>query len=67
MEPGRADLKVKLLEVYFIWGNGPEFSETARRFQANLKASEEWAKVVVMGKQLCPNDALFQEGRASVA
>ncbi len=29
-EPGRRDLKLKLLEVFFVWGNKEQFLQTAR-------------------------------------
>ena len=60
-EPERRDLKLKLLEVFFVWGNKEQFVETARelaetRDQASVS---EWDKVVIMGRQLAPDDPLF--------
>ncbi len=58
-EPDRADLKVKLLEVYFIWGNKTEFLAAAKRFHGALHAEPHWTKVTTMGRGLCPDDSLF--------
>jgi hypothetical protein len=63
-EPERRDLKLKLLEVFFVWGNKEQFLATARdlaesRAQA---APGEWEKIVIMGKQLAPEDPLFAGG-----
>lgn len=59
--PDRRDLRMKLLEVYFIWENKPAFLREAQAFQAQLKggADPDWNKVVIMGKQICPDEALF--------
>ena len=67
-EPTRRDLKLKLLEIYFVWGNKELFLDTARdlytgRAQA---AAGEWDKVVIMGKQIAPEDSMFQ-GEAATA
>jgi pilus assembly protein FimV len=60
-EPQRRDLKLKLAEVFFVWGNKEEFLNTARDLQATQAAGApgEWDKVVIMGKQIAPEDALF--------
>lgn len=60
-EPQRRDLKLKLAEVFFVWGNKEEFLNTARDLQASQAAGApgEWDKVVIMGKQIAPEDALF--------
>jgi pilus assembly protein FimV len=62
-EPGRRDLKLKLLEVFFVWGNKDQFLQTARELADTRDASApgEWEKVVIMGKQLAPEDALFSQ------
>jgi len=61
-EPGRRDLKLKLLEIYFVWGNKDLFLETARDLYATRAeaAPGEWDKVLIMGKQIAPEDAMFQ-------
>src|SRR6185437_14815491 len=65
-EPERRDLKLKLLEVFFVWGNKEQFLQTAREL-ANTRAEAapgEWEKIVIMGKQLAPEDPLFAAGAA---
>ncbi len=60
-EPARRDLKLKLLEVYFVWGNKEQFLLAAREL-ADTRAEAapgEWEKIVIMGKQLAPEDPLF--------
>ena len=61
-EPERRDLKLKLLEVFFVWGNKDAFRETAEALRAETGgADSDWDKVLIMGKQLCPDDPLFAE------
>ncbi len=60
-EPQRRDLKLKLLEIYFVWGNKERFLDLARDLdttRADAPAGE-WDKVLIMGKQIAPGDALF--------
>jgi pilus assembly protein FimV len=61
-EPERRDLQLKLLEIYFVWGNKDLFLETARSLHATRAqaAPGEWDKVVIMGRQIAPEDPLFQ-------
>jgi pilus assembly protein FimV len=65
-EPERRDLKLKLLEVFFVWGNKEQFLQTARELAATRAeaAPGEWEKIVIMGKQLAPEDPLFAGGAA---
>jgi pilus assembly protein FimV len=67
-EPGRRDLKLKLLEVFFVWGNKEQFLQTARELAGTRDAAQpgEWEKVVIMGKQLAPEDPLFSQAYAAV-
>jgi pilus assembly protein FimV len=60
-EPHRKDLRLKLLEVYFIWENGEGFLKEAKSLQERLEgqADSDWNKVLIMGKQICPDEALF--------
>jgi pilus assembly protein FimV len=65
-EPNRRDLKLKLLEVFFVWGNKEQFLHSAREL-ADTRAQAapgEWEKIVIMGKQLAPEDPLFSGGGA---
>jgi pilus assembly protein FimV len=65
-EPERRDLKLKLLEVFFVWGNKEQFLQTAHELAASRAeaAPGEWEKIVIMGKQLAPEDPLFEGGAA---
>ena len=60
-EPNRRDLKLKLLEVFFVWGNKEQFLQTARELAESRAqaAPGEWEKILIMGKQLAPEDPLF--------
>ncbi|HEX5420099.1 MAG TPA: FimV/HubP family polar landmark protein [Gammaproteobacteria bacterium] len=66
-EPLRRDLKLKLLEVYFVWGNKDAFLQAARELRADIggAASGDWDKVLIMGKQICPGEPLFAESAAA--
>ena len=60
-EPARRDLRLKLLEVFFVWGNKDQFLQAAREL-ADTRAEAapgEWEKILIMGKQLAPEDPLF--------
>jgi pilus assembly protein FimV len=63
-EPQRRDLKVKLLEVFFVWGNKEEFLKLARELSDTRSESQpgEWEKIVIMGKQIAPEDTMFSDG-----
>jgi pilus assembly protein FimV len=65
-EPTRRDLKLKLLEVFFVWGNKEQFLQSARELAQTRQqaAPGEWEKIVIMGKQLAPDDPLFSSGSA---
>jgi len=60
-EPDRRDLRLKLLEIYFVWGNKEAFLQTAKGLEATRDRSPagEWDKIVIMGKQICPDEPLF--------
>ncbi len=64
-EPQRRDLKLKLLEVFFVWGNRDRFLESAHELAntRNQAAAGEWEKIVIMGRQIAPDDPLFADGR----
>src|SRR5882757_7126690 len=60
-EPDRRDLRLKLLEIYFVWGNKEAFLQTAKSLEATRDRAPagEWDKIVIMGKQICPDEPLF--------
>ncbi len=68
-EPDRRDLKLKLLEVFFVWGNKDQFLQTARELAETREraAPGEWEKIVIMGKQLAPEDPLFAGAGAATS
>ena len=57
----RKDLRLKLLEVYFIWENQGGFLNQAQILQDSIDVSTDpdWNKVLIMGKQICPAEELF--------
>jgi pilus assembly protein FimV len=65
-DPTRRDLKLKLLEVFFVWGNKEQFLNSARELASTRAeaAPGEWEKILIMGKQLAPEDPLFAAGTA---
>jgi pilus assembly protein FimV len=67
-EPQRRDLKLKLLEIYFVWGNKDRFLDLARELGATRAEAPagQWDKVLIMGKQIAPGDVLFA-GAASAS
>ena len=66
-EPGRRDLRLKLLEVFFVWGNKDSFLQTAQVLRTEMgdELDSDWDKVVIMGKQICPDESLFSAITAS--
>src|SRR5258708_24555909 len=60
-EPDRRDLRLKLLEIYFVWGNKEAFLQTAKGLETSRDRAPagEWDKIVIMGKQICPEEPLF--------
>jgi pilus assembly protein FimV len=62
--PDRRDLKLKLLEVYFMWGNKDAFLKAAQALRADSGQGDDpdWNKVVIMGRQICPDERMFTEG-----
>ncbi|HEX9139933.1 MAG TPA: FimV/HubP family polar landmark protein [Steroidobacteraceae bacterium] len=65
-EPERRDLRLKLLEVYFVWGNKEQFLQLARELAASRDKTlpGEWEKVIIMGRQIAADDPLFGESGA---
>jgi pilus assembly protein FimV len=62
-EPGRRDLRLKLLEVFFETGNRDEFLQLAEELvhTRDQAGPGEWEKIAIMGRQLAPEDPLFAE------
>ena len=66
-DPGRRDLKLKLLEVYFTAGDRANFVEIAGNLRQEMGATpdKDWEKVAIMGRQVAADDPLFAEGAAA--
>jgi len=66
-EPDRRDLRMKLLEIYFVWGNKDLFLQTAKTLEATRDRAPagEWDKIVIMGRQICPDEPMFQSSAGS--
>jgi pilus assembly protein FimV len=66
-EPERRDLRLKLLEIYFVWGNKDLFLQTAKGLEATRDRAPagEWDKIVIMGKQICPEEPMFAASAGS--
>ena len=66
-EPDRRDLRLKLLEIYFVWGNKDAFLQTAKGLEATRDRAPagEWDKILIMGRQICPDEALFATSAGS--
>jgi pilus assembly protein FimV len=58
--PERKDLGIKLAETYFAAGRPHEFQETAEGLQPRV-SPEEWQKLAIMGRQICPDAAVFKD------
>ena len=59
--PARRDLKLKLLEVYFVWGNKDAFLDVARDLGRTREQGPagEWETGVIMGRQIAQDDPQF--------
>jgi len=60
-DPSQAsELRLKLVEVYFIWENASEFLKQAEMIKQDLDETDpDWNKVLIMGKQICPDEEIF--------
>ncbi|WP_420466558.1 FimV/HubP family polar landmark protein [Panacagrimonas sp.] len=63
-EPERTDLQVKLAETYFAAGLPDKFLQTSQALKP-AASDEAWGKVAIMGRQLCPGEALFADADGS--
>jgi pilus assembly protein FimV len=66
-EPERRDLRLKLLEIYFVWGNKDAFLQTAKQLEETRDRAPagEWDKILIMGKQICPENPMFSASAGS--
>jgi pilus assembly protein FimV len=60
-EADNRSYRVKLIEVYFVWENKEGFLEQATALHESISDSSDsdWNKVLILGKQLCPDSELF--------
>ena len=60
-EPDRVDLRMKLLDILFVWGKEDRFLAEADALRNTLgdDTSADWGRVVIMGRQICPDEPLF--------
>ncbi len=61
-EPGRNDLKLKLAEIHFVAGDTSQFLTVARDLKKSLGSGGDWDRVVIMGRQLAPDEPMFAGG-----
>jgi len=63
-EPDRYDLKRKLIDICFVWGNAEEFLAQAQsvRDSGGPQAEADWPKIAIMGRQICPGESMFEGG-----
>lgn len=66
-DPERRDLKEKLAEIYFVWGNQEGFTKVAEELNetANADSADGWEKIRIMGQQIAPTHALFAGAAAA--
>ncbi|MDD5034932.1 MAG: hypothetical protein PHE55_09255, partial [Methylococcaceae bacterium] len=62
--PERDECKLKLLEIHYATENAQAFEKYATELtQTHRKSKPQfWEKVAEMGRELCPDSSLFQEG-----
>jgi pilus assembly protein FimV len=60
--PDRNDLKLKLAEIHFVAGDTQAFLTVARDLSKSLGAGGDWDRIVIMGRQLAPGEAMFAGG-----
>jgi pilus assembly protein FimV len=68
-DPQREELRAKLCEVYFVWGNRDAFIDAAKGMK-NLvgdATSAEWDKIIIMGQQIAAEHELFSGKSAGEA
>lgn len=66
-EPDRYDLRRKLLDICFVWGNAEEFLAQAKAIReiGGESQAADWAKVGIMGRQICPGEPMFAASAAA--
>ncbi len=57
--PNRTDLKLKLAEIHFVAGDTNQFLTVARDLRKSLGSGGDWDRIVIMGRQLAPDEPIF--------
>ena len=57
--PDRNDLKLKLAEIHFVAGDTNQFLTVARDLKRTLGTGGDWDRIVIMGRQLAPDEPMF--------
>ncbi|MGE5623964.1 MAG: FimV/HubP family polar landmark protein [Bacillota bacterium] len=67
-EPGRREVQLKLLEVFFTAGDKANFVGEAKKLRAGMgdTPDKDWESVAIMGRQVAPDEAIFSAAGASV-
>ncbi len=67
-DPHRGDLRMKLLETYYSAAstNQSAFMDIVKKLAAEREylSNEDWSRVLAMGREIAPDDALFTGGPA---
>ena len=66
-QPGRQDLQAKLLEIHYASKNTEAFQSVAQSLYENIGRNPEaglWQRILPMGRELCPDNALFNDSIA---
>ncbi len=58
--PERHDLKLKLAEIHFVAGDTNQFLTVARDLRRSLGSGGDWDRIVIMGRQLAPDEPMFK-------
>jgi pilus assembly protein FimV len=58
-DPERSDLKLKLAEIHFVAGDTNQFLTVARDLKRSLGSGSDWDRIVIMGRQLAPDEPMF--------
>jgi pilus assembly protein FimV len=66
-DPARRDLRLKLLEIYFSAGNKGAFVSEAKALRESMgpRPDADWNNVVIFGKQIAPEEGMFNEMAAA--
>jgi pilus assembly protein FimV len=60
--PDRTDLKLKLAEIHFVAGDTNQFLAVARDLKKSIGSGADWDRIVIMGRQLAPDESMFAGG-----